>query len=90
MRLKTIFYPTILITLFASALGYLIYTQHVSLELEAKRIADQVFVADIKAVDNFIVEIDKVFDQYAKNVPSVVEDAPRWRVLWNKITFDKK
>lgn len=90
MRLKTIFYPTILITLFASALGYLIYTQHVSLGLEAECIADQVFVADIKAVDNFIVEIDKVFDQYEKNVPSVVEDAPRWRVLWNKITFDEK
>ena len=90
MRLKTIFYPTILITLFASALGYLIYTQHVSLELEAKRIADQVLVKDLKAVDNFIVEIDKVFDQYAKNVPSVVEDAPRLPVLWNIITFDKK
>lgn len=88
MKLKSIIYPAILVILLVCSLGYLMFSQPKS-EL-AKQTAEKAFVDDIKAVDNFIVEIDKVFDQYVKNVPSVVEDAPRWRVLWNKITFDKK
>ncbi|MBE6413621.1 MAG: hypothetical protein E7035_03580 [Verrucomicrobiaceae bacterium] len=43
-----------------------------------------------QAVDNFFKSIDSAFKVYINNVPNVVQDKPKWRIIWNTITYDKQ
>lgn len=55
----------------------------------ADKISKKILDADKQSIDKFISQLDIVFNRYIKNAPSVVEDAPKWRVFWNTITHDK-
>ncbi len=47
-------------------------------------------IEQTKSAEKFITAIDDVFDIYIANVHHVVENKPKWRVIWNTLTFDEQ
>ncbi|MFI3291859.1 MAG: hypothetical protein R3Y46_08290 [Opitutales bacterium] len=46
--------------------------------------------ANTKAVKAFMDQVNARFDLYIERLKPAIEDKPKWRVLWNHITFDSE
>ncbi len=51
---------------------------------------DENKASNSKAAEELIAQVNAKFDLYIARLKPAIEDKPKWRVLWNHVTFDKE
>lgn len=89
--LKSGKFYVIALAIAAGIIAYFAY--NIAAEYERKALllnaVNESSIGDKLAVDNFIKDLDAIFDIYIERVPQAVESKPKWRVTWNMATGDK-